>query len=40
MEIPGFGLVTVDADFGDYVSSPLAVPVFGDALCQFVVARL
>ncbi|GAA1130191.1 DUF6985 domain-containing protein [Kitasatospora arboriphila] len=38
MEIPGFGLVTVDADFGDYVSSPLAVPVFGDALCQFVVA--
>ncbi|TDU03430.1 hypothetical protein EDD99_1858 [Streptomyces sp. 846.5] len=38
MEIPGLGLVTVDADFGDYVSSPLPVPVFDDALCRFVVA--
>jgi hypothetical protein len=38
MEIPGLGLVTVDADFGDYVSPPLPVPVFGDALCRFVVA--
>ncbi len=38
MEIPGLGPVTVDADFGDYVSQPLPVPVFGDALCRFVVA--
>jgi hypothetical protein len=36
MEIPGLGLVTVD-DFGDYVSLSLPVPVFGDALCRFVV---
>ncbi|MEU7305562.1 hypothetical protein [Streptomyces sp. NPDC007206] len=37
MEIPGLGPVTVDADFGDYVSPSLPVPVFGDALCRFVV---
>lgn len=38
MDIPGLGLVTVDAEFGDYVSAPVAVPAFGDALCRFVVA--
>lgn len=38
MEIPGLGPVTVDADFGDYVSPSLPVPVFGNALCRFVVA--
>ncbi|MFC1407458.1 MULTISPECIES: DUF6985 domain-containing protein [Streptacidiphilus] len=38
MEIPGLGPVTVDADFGDYVSPPLPVPVFADALCRFVIA--
>lgn len=39
MKIPGLGPVTVDADFGDdYVSSPLAVPVFRGALYRFVVS--
>jgi len=38
MEIPGLGLMTVAADVGDYVSSPLAIPVFGGAPCRFVVA--
>ncbi|SDT81690.1 hypothetical protein SAMN05216371_6772 [Streptomyces sp. TLI_053] len=38
MEIPGLGPVTLDADFGDYVSTPLPVPVFGDAQCRFVVS--
>ncbi|MFJ3641015.1 DUF6985 domain-containing protein [Streptomyces sp. NPDC090108] len=37
MEIPGLGPVSIDANLGDYVSQPLPVPVFGGALCRFVV---
>ncbi|MEU2159247.1 hypothetical protein ABZ532_30280 [Streptomyces sp. NPDC019396] len=37
MEILGLGPVAVDADFGDYVSPSLPVPVFGDTLCRFAV---
>ncbi|SEO21628.1 DUF6985 domain-containing protein [Actinacidiphila rubida] len=37
MEIVGLGPVTLDADFGDYVSRSLPVPVFGHAPCRFVV---